>query len=198
MSALSPRAAALVGLGVLAGLLLAVLMPVPDRPRSVEWLQAPKPVAAFELVGAAGAFTLQNLQQGWHLVLFGYSECPDICPASLAELRVLAAALPDLPLRVVFVAVDSERESPEQLQGYVRYFHPDFLGVTGDAANLRALADSIGVRFELPAPGSGRAIAHSITLSLDGPGGLLRGRLRPGFDVTATAGEIAERVIAGA
>ncbi len=171
-------------------------MPVPTQHRTVEWLATPRPVAEFTLASAAGPFTREQLHNGWHLLLFGYTRCPDICPTSLAELRLLAGVLQDLPLQVVFISIDPQRDTVEGLADYVAYFHRGFIGATGDSGNLRALADSIGVQFKLRAAGSSAAIAHSISLSLIGPGGKLRGRMRPGFAVDTAAREISKKVLA--
>jgi protein SCO1/2 len=184
----------LIGLGILAGLLIAVAMPPPERPQAVEWLPTPRPVTEFSLRGANGAFTQQQLLQDWHLLLFGYSHCPDICPTTLTELRPLVGALQDQPIRVVFVSVDPERDKLADLASYTNYFHPDFIGVTGDELNLRALTDSIGVRYEVVGTAENTTVAHSIHISLIGPGGLLQGRLRPGFDLETAAREIREKV----
>ena len=180
---------------MITGVLMAVLVSVPNRPQVLEWLPVSRPVAEFTLASAEGVFTQAQLRGGWHLVLFGYSHCPDNCPTSLAELSLLRNALQDLPLQVVFVSVDA-RDNPATLARYVRYFHPDFMGITGDRLNLTALADSMGVRFEVSEPGSPLVIAHSIVLSLVDPEGQLRGRLRPGFDVDGAAREIIQKLSA--
>jgi len=180
-------------LGIAIGVILARLGgPVPDR--SVEWLANARPVAAFHLRTAQGVFDNAALADRWHLILFGYTHCPDICPASLAELGQLATALGDAPVQVVFVSVDPARDTPDRLAQHAAYFHPDFVGATGAEDDLRALAGSVGVRFSTTEDG---AIGHSLTTSLVGPDGRLRGRLRPGFDTLITARAIRAATGAG-
>ena len=132
------------------------------------------------------------------MLVFGYGNCPDICPTTLVNLKALRNAVANPQLTVVFVSVDPRRDTPARLTAYARHFHPDFLGVSGDEANLRALANSVGVRFKLPTGGSTETVTHSVTMSLIDPNGKLVARLRPGFDLHATAREIVAAIRARA
>ncbi|MBV7336472.1 SCO family protein [Chloroflexi bacterium TSY] len=62
---------------------------------------------------------------------FGYTFCPDICPLTLSDMREVMLTLGDdaEQVAVVFVSVDPERDTPEQLAAYVRAFHESFIGV---------------------------------------------------------------------
>lgn len=68
------------------------------------------------------------------VVFFGYTQCPDVCPTTLATLREVREKLgPDgNRLQVLFVTVDPERDTEQLLALYVPAFHPDFLGLHGD------------------------------------------------------------------
>ena len=68
------------------------------------------------------------------VVFFGYTQCPDVCPTTLATLREVRERLgPDgNRLQVLFVTVDPERDTEQVLALYVPAFHPDFLGLYGD------------------------------------------------------------------
>lgn len=91
-------------------------------------------------------FVADNLKGRWSLVYFGFTFCPDICPATLSQLNKLDALLkeksPGLAkeLQYLMVTVDPRRDTPEKLKGYVPYFNKDFKGVTGEIASIYNLA----------------------------------------------------------
>lgn len=69
------------------------------------------------------------------VVFFGYTQCPDVCPTTMAELAEVMRRLGPLSqqVRVAFITVDPERDTQELLSHYVPAFHPDFVGLWGDA-----------------------------------------------------------------
>lgn len=80
-------------------------------------------------------FTNADLEGRWHLVSYGFTTCPDICPTTLVQLAALAQRLEASPrgagdLRILFYSVDHRRDTVEQMASYVPYFHPDFVGLT--------------------------------------------------------------------
>lgn len=107
---------------------------------------------------------------------------PDICPNGLQVLANALAELEGLPtinkIGVVFVSVDPERDSVKQVGEYVRYFHPSFIGVTGDKKQLRALANGLGAQFRINSAPKNYTVSHSMTYSIVGPDGMLQGRIR--------------------
>ena len=88
------------------------------------------------------------------VVFFGYTQCPDVCPATLAELAAVKEALGKDGERVqpVFVTVDPERDTPEIIKAYVSSFGPDFVALRGDAEQTRAAAKQFKV-FYAKVPG---------------------------------------------
>jgi protein SCO1/2 len=70
------------------------------------------------------------------VVFFGYTQCPDVCPTTLADLAAVLKQLGPLAARVqvLFVTVDPKRDTPALLRQYVTAFDPSFLGLYGDAA----------------------------------------------------------------
>lgn len=81
------------------------------------------------------------------LVYFGYTSCPDVCPAGL---QVIAAALDKLgnkasKITPVFITVDPERDTPESMAAYVKSFHPSIVGLTGSLAETGAAAKAYRV-----------------------------------------------------
>ncbi|MEL7560644.1 SCO family protein [Stutzerimonas chloritidismutans] len=123
-----------------------------------------------------------DLQGKWHLLFFGYTFCPDICPATLAELRQLRSQWPDevnQQLQPILVSVDPERDTPEQLKKYLDYFGAGFIGLTGPLDDIQTLANAVGVPF-IPADTSKEnyTVDHGGNLALIGPDGRLRGFVR--------------------
>jgi protein SCO1 len=88
------------------------------------------------------------------VVFFGYTQCPDVCPTTMAELAQLKKALgPDgSRLQGVFITVDPERDTPEVLKSYVGAFDPGFVGLRGSAEQTKEVAKSFKV-FYAKSPG---------------------------------------------
>lgn len=84
------------------------------------------------------------------LVFFGYTQCPDVCPTTMAELSTVLQQLgPDAQrLQVIFVTLDPERDTREVLASYVPAFNPDFLGMYGDAAATAEVAKEFKVFYQ--------------------------------------------------
>lgn len=81
------------------------------------------------------------------VVFFGYTSCPDICPTMLARLAEVMKGLGDEAgrVQVLFVTLDPERDSAERLKTFVPWFHPSFLGLRGDAGQIKAVTDEFRV-----------------------------------------------------
>ena len=119
----------------------------------------PKPIEHFRLLDQRGEpFTPTRLMGQWSLVFFGFTACPDICPLTMGELKQFYEKLegtnsPHLP-QVVLVTTDPDRDDPESMSNYVGNFHEDFLGLSGDATMLSALAAQLYVAYKrTEAPG---------------------------------------------
>jgi protein SCO1 len=80
--------------------------------------------------------TLADFRGKAVVVFFGFAQCPDVCPTTMAEMAEVMRQLGPLSERVqvLFVTVDPERDTPEILSQYVPAFDPRFLGLIGDAA----------------------------------------------------------------
>ena len=98
--------------------------------------------------------TLADFKGKVVVVFFGYTQCPDVCPATMAELAQVKRGLGEDAARVVgvFVTVDPERDSPELLKAYLGHFGPDMVGLWGSPDEVRATAKSFKV-FYSKAPG---------------------------------------------
>jgi len=99
--------------------------------------------------------TLADYRRKVVVLFFGYTQCPDICPTTLADVaRAMAALGRDADrVQVLFVTLDPERDTPEILSRYVPAFDPRFLGLYGDLEATRAAAKEFKVFFE-KRPGS--------------------------------------------
>jgi protein SCO1/2 len=113
-----------------------------------DWLSPRPRVAAFQLIDDGGqSFTQANLAGHWSMLLFGYTHCTDVCPATLAilaslERRELAAGR-EGP-RVLFVSADVARDTPRDLQAFVRRFNRAFVGLTAlDQRSIDQLARTL-------------------------------------------------------
>ena len=111
-------------------------------------------------------------------LFFGYTQCPDVCPTTLAELAAAMKMLgPDAArVQVLFVTVDPERDTPALLARYVPAFEPSFLGLYGDAAATAATAKEFKVIYQKQ-PGSTPgtySVDHSAGTYLFDPQGKLR------------------------
>ncbi|HUE93802.1 SCO family protein [Pseudomonas sp.] len=128
------------------------------------------------------AVAVDQLKGQWSLLFFGYTFCPDICPATLAQLRQLQGQLPPetlSKLRIVLVTVDPNRDTPEQLKKYLDYFDAGFIGLTGEEATLQKLANAVSIPY-IPADTSKEnyTVDHSGNLVIIGPDGTQRGFIR--------------------
>ena len=102
-------------------------------------------------VGAKGEpHQLSDFKGKVSLVFFGYTQCPDVCPTSMADMKAIKASLGELgPLvQVIFVSVDPERDTPEVLDAYVANFGADFWGVSPKLDELKALAKDFHVFYQ--------------------------------------------------
>lgn len=88
------------------------------------------------------------------VVFFGYTQCPDVCPTTMAELAQIKKALgPDgARLQGVFITVDPERDTPEVLKSYVGAFDPGFVGLRGSPEQTKEVAKAFKV-FYAKSPG---------------------------------------------
>ena len=123
-----------------------------QQPVAATVLPAPAALPGLALVDDAGeAFTNADLEDGWHIVFFGFTHCPDICPATLQQLSIARQRVVDgggeFP-EIVLVSVDPERDSPDILSNYVANFGDGVRGVTGRLDEIRKFTSAVGVYFE--------------------------------------------------
>lgn len=117
-------------------------------------LKMPRSIANISLTSHDNkVFSNEQLKGKWTVMFFGYTSCPDICPTTLTELKLLKQQLinddADIldKINYVFVSVDPNRDTVEQLANYVPYFDKEFLGVTGDIKSIYNLANQLNIPF---------------------------------------------------
>ena len=115
-------------------------------------LNEPKPIADFRLDRAdEGKFQLSADPAMTYILFFGYTNCPDVCPLTMAQLKLAVEAMGDKAksVQVVFVTVDPERDTADVLTSYLERFNPAFIGLyTPDAATLQGIVGDFGVYYE--------------------------------------------------
>jgi protein SCO1/2 len=187
---------ALAGLGV-AGWLIGIAVEDDGAHRT---LGAGAITADFALIDHTGAATTdEDLRGNWLVVFFGFTNCPDICPTTLAEIAAARAMLGDAAaaLRPVLITVDPERDTPEALAAYVAAFDADAIGLTGEPAAVAAAARGFKAYFRRAAdPGDpdGYTVDHSTFLYLIGPDGAYVDFFRFGLGADALAAALKSRM----
>lgn len=160
----------------------------------------PRTLPAFSLDGDAGPIDASTLQGRWTLVFLGFTHCPDVCPTTLAQLASAEKQWADLPEadrpRILFVSADPERDTPKITSDYARYFSPNALGATADAARLDPFVRSLGMVYMKSDLGNGEySIDHSPTIALLDPQARFAGFIRPPLDPAKIADDL--RALAG-
>ena len=137
----------------------------------------------------SGELNRDSLQGHWTYLVFGYTHCPDVCPATLAMLAAVTKQWGDAraPL-VVFVSVDAPRDSMEVLKRYVPAFNPTFIGATGTDEALAPLIKELGAYYVRNAPDTKNkpndyTVDHTSSVFLITP----EGRLRAAFTMPMEA-----------
>jgi protein SCO1 len=165
-----------------AGMLLAraALNPPAQPLQRATLLPEPRPLPQLALLDQdAQPFDRARLQRRWSLLFFGFTRCPGVCPSTLAVLAQVSQRLQDLPEarrpQVVLMSVDPQHDSPSRLKTYLKSFNADFIGATGDSAQLEPLTRSLGVSVTMRAVAGGDyTMDHTTAIFLVDPAGAWR------------------------
>ena len=157
----------------------AVPPPSLDVGPAASVLRVPLPLPAFRLTDHAGQrFDESRLEGHWSFLFFGFSFCPEVCPITLGSFREVRGRLADADagrdladVQFIFVSVDPARDTPERLGEFIPYFHPDFIGVTGEPDALEPLTRALGIYSAKAEGGSERdyLIDHTTSVMLIDP-----------------------------
>lgn len=160
------------------------------------WLDRARDVGDPQLIDSTGQpFGRSGFQGHPSLVFFGFARCPDVCPTTLKMLADARreAGLPDL--RVYLVSVDPERDTPDVLAQYVRFFDPQFIGLTGEPSAIETFARGMSAataRVDLP--GGDYTMDHSAAVYFVDENARMAAVFTPPFDASRMAADL--RIIA--
>jgi len=134
------------------------------------------------------AFGLERLKNHWSLVFIGFTTCPDVCPVTLANLEAVRAEMglrlsPGKIPRILFLAVDPDRDTPV-LKEYLAYFHPEYIGLTGEVNQIDKLIKSLNAFYRLDKKtpdDSDYDVLHTAFVSVINPEGEMVAKLNPPF-----------------
>ncbi len=173
---------ALLGLGIGIGL-GALFLAIRPLFGPTEWhgmvIQSYQPVTNFTLTSSNGEpVSLIDFRGKVVMLYFGYTFCPDVCPATMIELSDAMEILGDKSedVQVVMVTLDPERDTPEVMQKYVTHFNDTFIGLTGTPEELIAVTAPMGIFYERHEGSSavGYLIDHTATVAVLDKEGKLR------------------------
>ncbi len=132
----------------------------------------------WSLTGMDGKpYTTASFAGKVQIVFFGFTQCPDICPTTLAELSDVLRSLGDQAskVQVLMITVDPERDTADVLRAYVSGFNANFLGLTGTPAQIKQVAASFKAYYaKAPAAKGGYTMDHSSSFYLLDPKGEAR------------------------
>ncbi len=156
----------------------------PERPVELEGVLRPdfRLLQPFKLTDHNNTLFIEERLQGkWSFVFFGYTSCPDVCPATLYILSSIHGLLVDetgeIPddMQVIFISVDPARDTPEKLANYITYFNKDFIGATANKAEIDKLTRQFGAGyiFEEETSAGEYNVSHTSAIFLVDPYGRL-------------------------
>lgn len=130
-----------------------MLLATACQPRVLHGTQIDPPRAAIEFALTdqnGAAVKLSDYCGQWVMLFFGYTNCPDVCPTTLADFRKIRAELGSMAdrLRFVMITADPERDTATRLKEYMNAFDPSFVGLTGSKESLAQTYSGYGVYVE--------------------------------------------------
>ncbi|OAL05668.1 SCO1 protein [Phaeosphaeriaceae sp. SRC1lsM3a] len=138
----------------------------------------PKVGGPFQLVDQEGnVFSSNDMLGKYSLVYFGFTHCPDICPDELDKMALMYDKVVESCGKVLLplmITCDPARDNPAVLKEYLKEFHPEFIGLTGDYEQIKNTCKAYRVYFSTPSsvkPGEDYLVDHSIYFYLMDPEG---------------------------
>ena len=121
----------------------------------------------FVLQSSDGPVALSDYKGKVVVLYFGYAYCPDVCPTSLGLLSLALGKLKPnelVDIQALFISVDPERDTLENLKKYTAAFHQKIKGITGSDLDIADIANRYGASYmkvELPDSALGYSVDHS-------------------------------------
>lgn len=207
MSASKTRTNLLLGFAALASLGLGVIIsqflsPVLNDSRippgtDATVLPQARPLQLFQLLDHDNKpFGVEQLKGRWSFLFFGFTRCPDVCPTTLAVLQQVWKQLPGKAgdkghPQMIFVSVDPDRDTLSLLKPYVQFYHPEFIGITGELSQIDNLTRQVNILYgydeKADAKDEDYIVNHSAQILLIDP----KGRWRAVFSPPLVADAIA-------
>ena len=141
---------------VALAIVLNILLSKPASFRGTAYEEPYLPAPEFSLTNAKGELiSLQDGNGKVRILFFGYTYCPDICPTTLADLKLVMNDLGEKSkqTQVIFISVDPKRDTSESVQNYVDRFDPSFIGLSGTEDELAQVWAKYGI-FREVVPGT--------------------------------------------
>ena len=126
------------------------------------------------------AFKSTTLKNKPSLLFFGFTNCPEICPTTLADLSQITKEVTsnDDSINIIFVTLDPKRDNKEHLKDYIQYFDGNIIGVTGNKIEIKEFADNWGVFYEaVKTTNSNYTLNHTATVFMIDALGNFRGTI---------------------
>jgi len=112
----------------------------------------------------AQPFTIEKLKGKWSILFFGFTSCPDVCPVEMATLQRISAQLKALSVpipQMILVSVDPENDTSAVLKNYLKTFTDNFVGLTGETAEIKRFAEELGIYHQKTALEATNEVDHS-------------------------------------
>jgi protein SCO1 len=152
---------------------------------------APKPIGKVQLVDKNGQTLLDNYFKGkWTLVFFGYTNCPDVCPSTLMQIKELYKTIKKEPdsrqYQFLFISVDPARDNVPRLKSFVEYFDKDFDAASGEIGHIKTFEKVFGAFHHYAKKSKDDmhyAVAHSAEVYIVSPREQFVGKFLPPINV---------------
>ena len=182
------------GFMIVAALFIGACAPAKPQFESVD-ISGADYAQDFHLTDASGKpRSLADYKGKVVMMFFGYTQCPDVCPTTMADLKNVMTSLgPEADrVQVLFVTLDPERDTPQLLAQYVPAFDPRFVGLLGDPATTAQTAKAFKVFYQrVPGstPGS-YTLDHTAGTYVFDPAGHIRLFVRQGETTAAITHDV--------
>lgn len=150
-----------------------------------------KPVSGFSLLDHNGSEITRVLFLGnWTFVFFGYTNCPDVCPATLSQLVRINKLINEQTnlkgrFQTLFVSVDPDRDSANHIKEFVSYFDPGFVGATGEMNNIISFEKQFDAYHIIDDKNQENySVGHASSVFLVNPDGVYAAKFSPPMDVS--------------
>lgn len=144
----------------------------------------------FTLHAGENTIKLSDYNDKLRFIFFGYTSCPDICPTALA---FISSSLKELTpeelaqVQVFFVSVDPDRDTPQKLRDYTKYFHANIIGITGSREEIDKVTSQYDAKYKIQESDSamGYLVDHAASVYVVGKKGNIIDMLPHGLPVEA-------------